>query len=136
MIWDSSMCSSSWTRHLIRCSMHFPYRILLEARLSMTEEQVQQSYRGVVCLHCKNPIPISPLVASIEAERPADETTPRRHQKCQVFHLRCAACGKEKPYKIDEIREFEGSPITESSRAQPASTYLRRISDRSRTAHA
>ncbi|MCU1341130.1 MAG: hypothetical protein JWN92_553 [Candidatus Acidoferrum typicum] len=102
----------------------------------MTQEQLQQSYRGVVCLHCKNPIPISPLVASIEAEGPGHEKTPGRHQKCQVFHLRCAACGKEKPYKIDEIREFEGSPVTESSRAQLASTYLQSYSDRSRTAHA
>src|SRR6266436_9973721 len=98
----------------------------------MTLEKMQETYRGVSCLHCKNPIPISPLVASIEAELRTNETTPARHQKCQVFHLRCAACGKEKPYKIDEIREFEGSPITESSRAQPASTYLRRFSDRSR----
>ena len=100
----------------------------------MTQEQLQQSYRGVICLHCKNPIPISPLVASIEAERP--EVTPGRHQKCQVFHLRCAACGKEKPYKIDEIREFEGSPVTESSRAQPTSTYPQGFNDRSRRAHA
>lgn len=102
----------------------------------MTQEQLQQSYRGVCCLHCKNPIPISPLVASIEAEVPVHEATPGRHQKCQVFHLRCAACGKEKPYKIDEIREFEGSPVTESSHAQPASTYLERFNDRSRIAHA
>ena len=47
----------------------------------MTQEQVQQTYRGVFCLHCKNPIPISALVASIEAELPADEKTPMRHQK-------------------------------------------------------
>jgi hypothetical protein len=100
----------------------------------MTQEQLQQSYRGVICLHCKNSIPISPLVASIEAERP--EAMAGRHQKCQVFHLRCAACGKEKPYKIDEIREFEGSPVTESSRARPTSTYLQGFSDRSRRAHA
>ena len=102
----------------------------------MTQEQLQQSFRGVSCLHCKNPIPISPLVASIEAERPSNEATPGRHQKCQVFHLRCAACGKEKPYKIDEILEFEGIPVTEASQARPASTYPREFDDRSRTAHA
>ena len=102
----------------------------------MTQEQVQQSFRGVLCLHCKSPIPISPLVASIEAERPVNEATPGRHQKCQVFHLRCAACGKEKPYKIDEILEFEGARITESPRAEPASAYPRGLSHRSRTANA
>jgi hypothetical protein len=101
----------------------------------MTQEQMQQTYRGVLCLHCKNPIPISPLVASIEAE-PADEKTPMRHQKCQVFHLRCAACGKEKPYKIGEILEFEGEPVTGTLRAEPASAYLLGLGRRSRTANA
>jgi hypothetical protein len=102
----------------------------------MTQEQMQQTYRGVLCLHCKNPIPISPLVASIEAELPVNESTPGRHQKCQVFHLRCAACGKEKPYKINEIVEFEGAPIIRTPRAEPASTYLLTLSNRSRTANA
>jgi hypothetical protein len=102
----------------------------------MTQEKVQQTYRGVSCLHCKRPIPISPLVASIEADLPSDETTPRRHQKCQVFHLRCAACGKEKPYRIAEILEFEGTPVTRTPRAEPASTYLHEFNSRSRTANA
>jgi hypothetical protein len=102
----------------------------------MAQETVQQSYRGVSCLHCKNPIPISRLVASIEAELPANETTPRRHQKCQVFHLRCAACGKEKPYKIGEILEFEGAPESGTLRAEVSSTYLREPNNRSRTANA
>jgi hypothetical protein len=102
----------------------------------MTQEQVQQWYRGVSCLHCKNPIPISPLVASIEADLQAYETKPMRHQKCQVFHLRCAACGKEKPYRIAEILEFEGTPVTRTPRAEPASTYLRELSNRARTANA
>jgi hypothetical protein len=102
----------------------------------MTLEKAQETYRGVSCLHCKNPIPISPFVASIEAELRTIETTPARHQKCQVFHLRCAACGKEKPYKIDEILEFEGAPETGTPRAKPASTHLFGMSNRSRTANA
>jgi hypothetical protein len=102
----------------------------------MTLEKVQETYRGVSCLHCKNPIPISPLVASIEAELLTNESAPARHQKCQVFHLRCAVCGKEKPYKIDEILEFEGAPVTGAPRAEPASTHLLGLSNRSRTANA
>jgi hypothetical protein len=102
----------------------------------MTQETAQQSYRGVRCLHCKNPIPISRLVASIEAETPANETSPARHQKCQVFHLRCAACGKEKPYKIGEILEFEGTPLAGMPRAEPTSTYLGELGNKSRAANA
>ena len=102
----------------------------------MTLEKMQETYRGVSCLHCKNPIPISPLVASIEAELRRSDPTPVGHQKCQVFHLRCAACCKEKPYKIDEIREFEGAPGTGTPRAVPASTHLFGLSNRSRIANA
>jgi RNase P subunit RPR2 len=101
----------------------------------MTQDTERQSFRGVVCLHCKQPIPISALVTGIEAELRADETTPPRHQKCQVFHLRCAACGKEKPYKIGEILEFETAPATGTPRAEPASAYLRQMDSRSRAAN-
>jgi hypothetical protein len=101
----------------------------------MTQEAEMQSYRGVVCLHCRQPVPISPLVASIEADLHAKETTPRQHQKCQVFNLRCAACGKEKPYKIGEILEFEGTPVTPTTAwAMPASAYLSPLRVRTKVA--
>jgi hypothetical protein len=74
----------------------------------MTQGTEQQSYRCVKCLDCKQPIPISPFVAGIEAELCGEET-PSKHRKCQVFNLRCIACGKEKPYKIGEIFEFQGA---------------------------
>jgi hypothetical protein len=102
----------------------------------MTQETEQKTYRGVICLHCKQPIPIPSLVARIEAELPAYESTPERNQKCQVFHLRCAACGKEKPYKISEIVEFEGEPVSGTPHADPASTYLHGLGKRSKTANA
>jgi len=102
----------------------------------MTQEIEQQSYRGVKCLHCTQPIPISPFVASIEAEVEDEETTPAKHWKCQVFNLRCVACGKEKPYKIGEIREFEGEPPTITPRTEPASAYFHQLENRSRAASA
>jgi hypothetical protein len=102
----------------------------------MTQDTVRQSYRGVICLHCMQPIPISPFVASIEAELPGNETTPLRRLKCQVFNLRCAACGKEKPYRIGEILDFEGTPATGTLRAEPASAYARQPISRPRTANA
>lgn len=100
----------------------------------MTTEQ--RSYRGVKCLHCKQPIPISSFVASIEAELPGNETTLPRQGRCQVFHLRCVACGKEKPYKIGEIFEFEGTPAILRPSAGPTSAYLRHMGSRSRAANA
>src|SRR6266700_3623907 len=102
----------------------------------MTQDTAQKSFRGVKCLHCKQPIPIPALVARTEAEPPASETMPGRHQKCQVFHLRCSACGKEKPYKIGEILEFEGEPTDRTPRAQPTSRRLRELSNRTRATNA
>jgi hypothetical protein len=101
----------------------------------MTQNTERQYYRGVCCLHCKAPIAISPLVAGIEAEFKASEAAPPQHQKCQVFHLRCSACGKEKPYKIGEILEFEREPVTGAPGAEPASAYLRPQGDRARAAN-
>jgi hypothetical protein len=102
----------------------------------MTQDTEKQYYRGVSCLYCKTPIPISQHVAGIEAEFKGNETIPQRHQKCQVFHLRCSACGKEKPYKIGEILEFERAPLTGAPGTEPPSAYLRYLSNRSRAANA
>jgi len=73
----------------------------------MIQDNGQQSYRGVKCLHCAQPISIPSIVASIEAEFRAGATDPQRLQQCQVFNLRCVSCGKERPYRIGEILEFE-----------------------------
>ena len=97
---------------------------------SVTE---RQSYRGVTCLHCKKPIAISPMVASIESGTQAEEASPR---KCQVFHVRCVSCGKEKPYKIAEIIEFEGTPITRKPQTYPASPYFSPLANKTRVANA
>lgn len=98
----------------------------------MTNETEQQSYRGVKCLYCCQPIPISPLIASIEAETDDIEMTPLKHLKCQVFNLRCVACGKEKPYKIGEIPELEGAPAILVPRAEPTSEYFYQLGNTAR----
>lgn len=114
----------------------FRLQSLTGANIEMTQDTQQQSYRGVKCLNCKEPIPISPLVAGIEAELRDAEHAPTKHRKCQVFHLRCVICGKEKPYKIGEILEFEGMPATLSSHAEPRAAYVNQSANRSRAANA
>ncbi len=69
----------------------------------MTQE-VKQSYRGVLCVSCKQAIPIPAIVVSMEAE--SDET----EQSVRVFNLRCRACEKEQPYCSTDIVEFNGAP--------------------------
>jgi hypothetical protein len=102
----------------------------------MTQETQNDSYRGVQCLHCEQPIPIPPLVASIEAEIHKIEATPLRHRKCQVFHLRCMACGKERPYQISEILLIEGMPSDGIPQVDPSSAHSHEVQSKFRVASA
>ena len=74
----------------------------------MTIDTEHQTFRGVVCLHCKAPIPVPAIVTSLqEYSSDAAGSAPR---KSQVFNIRCPQCHKEKPYRTREILEFEGTP--------------------------
>jgi hypothetical protein len=80
------------------------------------------------------PIAIPALVASVEAEAQGDKTTLSTSWK--EVCLQCVSCGKEKPYKIDEILEFDRSVTTVTPRAESTSTKLRGMENRSRAASA
>jgi hypothetical protein len=74
----------------------------------MTIETEHPTFRGVVCLHCKAPIPVPAIVSSVQESAGGEaEASPR---KSQVFNLRCPSCHKEKPYRTREIVDFEGRP--------------------------
>jgi hypothetical protein len=75
----------------------------------MTIETERPTFRGVVCLHCKAPIPVPAIVGSLQGANEGIESSLR---KSQVFNLRCPSCQKEKPYRTREIVEFEGTPET------------------------
>jgi len=73
----------------------------------MTKQAEQPTFRGVVCLHCKAPIPVPPIVGSLQLA--GSEGTESSQRKSQVFNIRCPQCHKEKPYRTREIVEFEGT---------------------------
>ncbi len=84
----------------------------------MTIESEHQIFRGVVCLHCKAPIPVPAIVDSLqETSGEGPGSGPR---KSQVFNVRCPHCLKEKPYRTREIVEFEGTPETATTPERPA----------------
>jgi hypothetical protein len=65
----------------------------------MSEDVPKQSYRGVLCMSCRQPIPLPAIVLTLGVlggER--------------VFTLRCRACNRERPYRSVDIIEFEGVP--------------------------
>lgn len=84
----------------------------------MTIETEHPTFRGVVCLHCKAPIPVPAIVGSLQAS--GNEATESSQRKSQVFNIRCPQCHKEKPYRTREIVEFEGTTETAMTPASPA----------------
>ena len=74
----------------------------------MAIETERQQFRGVVCLHCKSPIPVPAVVGHTGADLQDGAESSERNSK--VFNLRCPACHKEKPYWTQEIVNFEGTP--------------------------
>lgn len=73
----------------------------------MTIETERPTFRGVVCLHCKAPIPVPAIVSNLQTSPDEEDGVSR---KSQVFNLRCPSCHKEKPYRTREILDFEGTP--------------------------
>ena len=78
-------------------------------------DAVQQSYRGVRCMSCRQPIPLAGTLIEIDSRlrglhsQQADEHTAR------VFSLRCRACERERPYRISDIVDFAGTPRAHGS---------------------
>jgi hypothetical protein len=65
-----------------------------------------QSYRGVLCSNCRQPIPLPAIIVRMELTS-ADV---RAEEGDRVFSLRCRACEKEMPYRVSNIIDVEGTP--------------------------
>ena len=84
----------------------------------MTTETEHPTFRGVMCLHCKAPIPVPAIVGCMQEGESEDAELSQR--KSQVFNVRCPSCHKEKPYRTREIVNFEGTPETTMAPERPA----------------
>jgi hypothetical protein len=81
----------------------------------MTQETTLQHYRGVLCGYCRQPIPVPGIVEKI-----VNDESERGEKRGGTFNLRCRACEREKPYRMSEIVEVEGTPRPRSLRARHA----------------
>jgi hypothetical protein len=85
--------------------------------------EAKRQYRGVLCLHCRQPIPLSSLAASKECgfkEQEAsgrDEFTVRSFTVCS-FTLRCRVCDGEGLYTALDVIDCDGTPRIRSSQAR------------------
>jgi hypothetical protein len=83
------------------------------------EETEPQQFRGVVCLHCKAPIPVPAVVGHTGGSlRDGVEFS---QENSQVFNVRCPVCHKEKPYWTQEIVTFDVTPEQKIQTVGPAS---------------
>jgi hypothetical protein len=81
----------------------------------MNQQVAKQSYRGVLCMSCRQPIPLPATLVSLELMPEKDEAgRPVAHHE-RVFSLRCRACNREKPYRSSDIIEFDGTPRSRAS---------------------
>jgi hypothetical protein len=76
----------------------------------MVETIETQSYSGVLCRSCRQPIPLPTVVGLEPADRAANPELANEVQEARVFTLRCRACDKERPYRRSDIKVFEGTP--------------------------
>lgn len=81
----------------------------------MNQEAGKQSYRGVRCLSCRQPIPLPGLLSKWDSSLDATDSGGALHS-ARVFSLRCRVCEREKPYRSADIVDFEGTPRDRSFR--------------------
>jgi hypothetical protein len=77
----------------------------------MIQEAIAR-YRGVLCLHCRQPIPLPAGVLRREAERRSGLPSPASDLGPRAFALRCKVCNGEGLYAESRFVDCEGLPRT------------------------
>jgi hypothetical protein len=95
--------------------------------------EVGMKYRGVICLYCQRPIPLSARVASVDAKLRKGETTSLADEVGpRAFSMRCRSCHREGLYYATQFIECEGTPPTRefSSKSGPERFRLSNLTAR------
>jgi hypothetical protein len=69
-----------------------------------------KSYRGVICIHCHQPTPLTPSADHKEHKYNERGLSPEDEFTIFSNPLRCRWCHGEGIYAPNDVREFEGSP--------------------------
>ena len=76
----------------------------------MIAEAEKQQYRGVLCIHCRQPIPLSASQVRKEKEMRESEANEVAELRSSSFNLRCRACHGEATYTPGDTIDCEGTP--------------------------
>jgi hypothetical protein len=81
----------------------------------MIAEATKEQYRGVLCIHCRQAIPLSPAMVRKEKELRESEPSEATEHSSRSFNLRCRACHGEGTYTAIDIIDCDGAPRVRSS---------------------
>lgn len=81
----------------------------------MIAEASKEQYRGVLCSHCRQPIPLSASLVRKEKELREAGPSEMSELTSRSFNLRCRACHGEALYTETDTIDCEGTPRTRSS---------------------
>jgi hypothetical protein len=85
--------------------------------------EANQQYRGVLCLQCRQPIPLSIFAARKECGFEEQEASGRdeftvRSFSVRSFTLRCRVCDGEGLYTVLDVIDCDGTPRVRSSQVR------------------
>jgi len=81
----------------------------------MIAEATKQQYRGVLCIHCRQPIPLSASQIRKEKELKESEPNELTELHSRSFNLRCRACHAEATYTPADTIDCDGTPRARNS---------------------
>jgi hypothetical protein len=102
----------------------------------MNQEKAKQTYRGVRCLSCRQPIPLPGILRKLGCDLDEKDPGAVPEHAALVFSLRCRACEREKPYRTTDILDFEGEPRNRNFRPRVIQRQEHRSESYSRAANA